>query len=370
MICFLVPAGEDVLMRDYLATWGQPLAPRMRILPYETLTRQREFESGLYILSALDRLAPGMERLVATWHAQLAASAGIRFLNHPARTLRRYALLTELSRAGINDFRAVRAADDLGGLRYPVFLRAERSHEGPLSPLLQSIAGVEAAIGRAIVQGHTLDDLLVVEHCDTIGQDGFYRKYAAFVVGRAILPRHLVFGRGWALKHADGEYTRDRMQEEFDFVRHNPHEAQLAEIVRVAGVEYGRIDYAIKDGRVETWEINLNPTICRGNRPSSGRVPPELEPLRNERNEFFFSRLRAALEAVDSTTTGSSPVSVVLDAHLARGALEPRRHQGRVSSAVKRALRPVKPWIEPIVTPLLPLLGRLARAAGRRAPGP
>ena len=29
----------------------------------------------------------------------------------------------------------------------------------------------------------------------------------------------------------------------------------------MAGVEYGRIDYAMKDGAMQVWEINLNATL-------------------------------------------------------------------------------------------------------------
>src|SRR5262249_42167607 len=41
-----------------------------------------------------------------------------------------------------------------------------------------------------------------------------------------------------------------------------PHRQALGEIFQAAGIEYGRIDYSVLDGRIVTWEINTNPTIA------------------------------------------------------------------------------------------------------------
>ena len=102
----------------------------MRIIHYEDLPDRARFERGTYILTALEYMSPPMLALLTAIHGQLAGVEGFRFLNHPVRTLRRFDLLRELERRGENPFRAVRAGGDLEGLRYPVFLRAERSHDG------------------------------------------------------------------------------------------------------------------------------------------------------------------------------------------------------------------------------------------------
>ncbi len=172
MIHFVVPAAQENLFHEYLAFWGRPVAERTSILHYETLLRRTLLERGTYVLSSLDQLGPAMESAVEEVHRQIAGKEGFRFLNHPFRALRRYDLLTELARLNWNDFRVVRAAGDLAGLRYPVFLRAERSHDGAISPLLRSARAVEAGIGRALVQGHRLRDLLVVEFCGTADAGG------------------------------------------------------------------------------------------------------------------------------------------------------------------------------------------------------
>jgi hypothetical protein len=41
----------------------------------------------------------------------------------------------------------------------------------------------------------------------------------------------------------------------------NPHARNVAEIFRIARNDYGRIDYTFVNGRLQTYEINLNPTV-------------------------------------------------------------------------------------------------------------
>jgi hypothetical protein len=366
VIYFVVPVAVDYTVSEYLGLWARDLAERFRILHYESLPARRSFERGTYVLAALDQLAPGMRRLVEQLHHRLSGEEGFRFLNHPTLTLRRFELLEELRRLNRNEFGAARAAEDLAALRYPVFLRSESSHEGALSPLLRSPREVEGAIGRALVLGRRLRDLLVVEFCETADEDGFYRKYAAFIVGDRVVARSLNYGRQWMLKHHGTEFSRSMVLEERDYVFRNPHGGQLSEIFEVARVRYGRIDYAVKEGRIQTWEINLNPTIGRGLRPPTTHVPGELQPIRQETKEHFYSGFRQAWEAVDLTPDAESAVPVGLDPGTIRAARSAEVQGGRLAKALRTVLRPVKPVLEPRAAPFFRMLGRLARAAGSR----
>jgi hypothetical protein len=143
-----------------------------------------------------------------------------------------------------------------------VFLRGEHDHDGRRSGLLRGRADLAAAIDALAAQGVDVDGLLVVEWCDTAGADGIYRKYSAFVVGATVLARHLMFSTDWQVKEAELR-TEDLLAEERAYVAANPHEAELRAIFSTAGVEYGRIDYAMLDGRIQVWEINTNPTIVK-----------------------------------------------------------------------------------------------------------
>ena len=102
--------------------------------------------------------------------------------------------------------------------------------------------------------------LLIEEFCDTRDASGLYRKYSAFAIGERIVPRHVFFSRDWLLK-APQLVAQELVAEELAYVRDNPHEAALREIFALARITYGRIDYALKDGRVQVWEINTNPQL-------------------------------------------------------------------------------------------------------------
>jgi hypothetical protein len=369
MIHYLAPATLDWTIREYLSRWGLAVSDRMRIAHYETLLRQERLERGTYVFSALCSLSAEMRGLLADLRTSLDGEPGFRFLNHPTETLRRFGLLDELARLGCNDFRAVRATGDLEGLRYPVFLRAESTHEGALSPLLHSRREIEAAIGRAIVRGRRLDNLLVVEFCDTSDARGYYRKFAAYVVGDRILPRSVEVGRAWMLKHSRSDFTREILEEERAYVVANPHREQLARIFSVARAEYGRIDYAVRDGRVQTWEINLHPTIGRGPGESHTLVPPELLPFREETKAIFYRAFQEAWTSVDLPATGRPPAPVVIGHRGA--AVRDSRIQGpsQATRLLRRSLGPLLRFGERIAAPILPVVARMARRGARAIDG-
>jgi hypothetical protein len=342
MIHFLAPAGER-LMYHYLEVRGRAIADRIQVIYYDHLPQR--FRGGTYVFAALEQLSAPMERLVESLYTQLAACDGVRILNRPGRTLRRYELLSELARRGCNDHRVVRASENFRSLRYPVFLRGERTHDGALSPLLRDASDVEAWIGRLLVMGRKLDELLVIEFNDTADAKGVYRKYAAFIIGDRILPRSLDYGHDWMLKRQGTQYTRDTLAEELEYVRTNPHERELREIFAIAGVEYGRIDYAVKNGRVQTWEINLHPTIGRGRDGSKYKAPTGLAAIHAETKDYMHARLREAWVAIDLQDHRTLPVT--LDPALVRAAIAtpPPGYRSPVVAAVRRALRPLKPLL-------------------------
>jgi hypothetical protein len=366
MIHFVVTKPLEHVVREYLDYWGRDVAPRMRVLHYEELPQRRRFEPGTYVLSGFELLSPGMLRLVTEIHGALAGRPGLRLLNDPARTLGRYELLTALHDRGWNDFRVARAGGDLAGLRYPVFLRAERSHDGAVSPLLHSPKELDEAIGRALLAGRRLKDLLAVEFCDTRNGTGWYRKYAAFVVGNRVLARSLDHGQSWMIKHERTTFTAEHAASELAFVTENPHARELAAIRRVAGVEYGRIDYGVRDGRVQTWEINLIPSIGRGLSPTNTPKPPEVEAIRRETKRRFYAAFREALEAVDLAPDGLPAVAVNIDPAIVRAARSRALTVPSPAGHLVRWLEPARPVLEPVAVRVLPFLGRLARRAAAR----
>ena len=168
------------------------------------------------------------------------------------------------------------------------------------------------------------------------------------------------------LKHAQCEFSEPMILEERAYIVGNPHEAQLREIFGIAGVEYGRIDYAIQDGRVQTWEINLHPTIGRGpGEDRTKKVPPELDPLRDVGKKHFHRGFAAAWEAVDISADGRAPVAVALDARTIAAARPSPAPRAGFAQALRRVARPLKPVLEPFSGPVFPFLARLARRGQR-----
>lgn len=371
MIHFVVPRPRDFAVVEYLEHWGKPVADRIRVLHYEALPRMERFPRGTWVLAALDQVSDPMLRLVEALHDGLSAAGGVRFLNDPRRTLRRLGLLQELHRRGLNRFTAVRADGDLDSLRYPVFLREERMHHGNLTPLLHSRAELDRAVGACMVRGFRPGEMLVVEFQDTGDDGGLYRKYAAFIVGERVVARSLALGRSWMLKHHGTEWSRPVVEEERDYILENPHAEQVARIARIAGVGYGRIDYALLDGEVQTWEINLNPTIGRGLRPPTGDFPEELRGIRDGAKDVFYRDFAQAFVAADTGSAEDDAVEVELDPELRdEAAAAPAvidtvaRPAGSRRRWARRLLRPLKPLLAPAASAAASLLWRVRRGRG------
>lgn len=361
MIYFVVPRDQEFGLWNYVERWGHGLIGLLSVVHYEDLPEWTSVPAGTYIFSALDQLSAGGTRMVSELVAQLRGSpSGGRVLNDPKRALLRFELLEELYHQGLNRHRAARATEDFGTLQFPVFLREEFRHSGSLSSLLRSRRELEGALGRAALKGYRLRELLVVEFCDTSDKDGVFRKYSAFGVGSEVIARGMALGHRWMLKQERSEFSEAMLLEERAYVLANPHEAQLRRIFAVAGIEYGRIDYAMKDGAVETWEINLNPTIGPG-RDGRMTTPEEFMAIRQVAGSHFYLRFHAALQAMDVASTASIPVAYSEECR--REALPMlRAHPAlRKFGPLVRALSPIRPLLDGAVRLLSPWVIRAAR---------
>jgi hypothetical protein len=382
MIHYLTLDGRT-MFSEYLEYWGKELADsEIRILRYEHLLRESRFQPGTYVFTTFDEMRGPMGRYVDALAAELRQSPHARIFNDPRRVLRRFDLHSELWRLGKNTFRSFRADGDLSAVRFPAFIRSEGAHDGALSPLLQSAEDIDTWIGRVLALGRPIDDLLVVEFCDTADAEGSYRKYAAFNVEGRICPRSLNYGRNWVLKFAGNDFSMAMAREELDYVQQNPHEEELREIFAIANIDYGRIDYSMLDGKVQSWEININPTIGRGLRPSSRTIDPELHGVREETKQVFYGSFNAAWAAVAAASPGrdAAPIELRIEPLVLDAARDDQRRRWRTRKAIVEAgLRLVKPLMKTPFRPLLRMLywgpqrvvrasaAPLFRALGRRA---
>jgi hypothetical protein len=306
MIRFLISRGHGYTHECLRKT---PQAPPIRLITYDQLLRACWLRRATYVFTDIDRLS--------FWDLELAARAflemkrlGLSVLNNPAKVKTRYALLHALHRAGLNDFNIYRADEINPSIRFPVFLRRNQLHDGPLTDLLHSARELENAIAAAVNGGTPMEHLVVIEFAAEPVQPGVYRKLAAFCVGDAIVPAISVHDAVWLVKYGQlGIAGEDLYRDELKLLQTNPFAEHLKKAFEIAGIEYGRADFGIYKGRVQIYEINTNPAV--------GRPPPHPFATRRESIRLCWDKYLEALRALDSG--GGWPV------RLPNGTLQRRR---------------------------------------------
>jgi len=319
--------------KRFLKDCGHVLRKDMHFIFYADLPYRKSLPNDVALFTDLERLDDTQIELAIAAEKQLQ-DAGACILNAPSRVLKRYDLLQKMHQDGINEFRAYRLHEDRTQFKYPVFLRLEREHQGSLSALLNNAAEVEEAIQTARERGLPENNLLLVEYCDVCDDDGLYRKYSAFMIGDRSFPRHVIAGRGWQSKSPDKVYENDDacLHQENEYLTKFPHEKEVRELFHSAGIDYGRIDYSLKNGKIQVWEINTNPNII-----------PEatLAPGRRAAQEQVHQKVRDALQQLLPATAKASSIPFVLTEELKRtwgvNSLTYVRHP------VERQLRAIEP---------------------------
>jgi hypothetical protein len=69
-----------------------------------------------------------------------------------------------------------------------------------------------------------------------------------------------------------GDVRSAMVEEELAYVSQNPHRDVLTKVFEIAGVDFGRVDYGIVEGKLAVYEINTNPKLPGFNR-SDDRNP-------------------------------------------------------------------------------------------------
>ncbi len=294
MICYFCTANNRMPIDRYLAAEvGTPLWARTLALTYEEAPSMASYPDGLYVFSDIELLSGDLRLAAGALHARLSASgARRRILNHPLQSMRRSELLSARARNGTNAFRAY-SPSQLADVhvRFPVFLRFADDHMGSRTGLLADPAALERALEEHAPTPLLREAILITEFEDCSDAEGIYRKYSAFCVDGVIIPRHVLFSRDWMQKNPDLLDSRF-LEEEGRYLVSNPHAEALRAMFAEARIEFGRIDYGIsKDGTIQVWEINTNPSILRiGYQWSGARAPVHRE---------FARQLRERLTELD-----------------------------------------------------------------------
>jgi len=252
----------------------------------------------------------------------------MRCLNDPRKVLLRHDLLTKLAENGINRFRVRRATESKPGLRFPLFVREENAHTGPLTPLLRDSRSLSRALLALRMRGHRTRDLLVIEHENLADQAGLIRKAAAFKVGDTIVAAHLLISRDWIIKWGESIWTEETLRSHLEYATANPHRHWLEGVFSLGGIDYGRCDYGICGEIKEVWEINLNATIGFGPGPTPPPLRPELEAILDQIREVHHGRLQIAFRDLDPEQSRER-ITIKLDPAVVAKARAERARQRR-----------------------------------------
>ena len=260
MLHFLTLPDRHKAIARYFKTWGSELRSRVRFHRFDALASAADLADGTYIFADVDRLSSAEQaHAQAIWERLAERGPAVRLLNDPGKCLRRYDLLRRLRADGRNAFNVYRL-DEIGPhLRFPVFLRLAERHTGALTPLLPDMASLQAAIAKQLAKGRQPEALIAIEFVDT-SENGLFRKFAATRIGDALIAYRVMYQRDWQVR---GPPLAEpfMIEAERRYQAENPHRAELLEVFRLANIEFGQIDYALLNGRIQVWEINTNPHL-------------------------------------------------------------------------------------------------------------
>jgi hypothetical protein len=303
---------------------------------YERLFRQKELRSGTWIFTDHERLS-NFEIALAARIAHRLEQGGARVLNHPARVLGRHDLLAALNAAGINQFSAWRCESRPRPNSFPVFIRNEYDHLSADLALIQNQPALDATLGRMRRDGIPLTGKLVIEYAGQEVSPGIWQRFATYRVGDRLISHHNVVDFRWAAKdvqdeqrlHAHPEFATF-LENERRFVEGNLYEDVLRRAFNLAGIDYGRADFSLLDGRPQIFEINTNPA-----HGSIRDIRRETHPQRIQTQQGAEARLYAALRGIDSGRgVDPEPTGRI---RLDDPALRPQQALRRLFTGMKRA---------------------------------
>ncbi|MCP4327196.1 MAG: hypothetical protein GY791_02005 [Alphaproteobacteria bacterium] len=281
--------GDEEVIVKWQEAFPEQFWQWFKFVRYDEIVEKQDVDVGHYIFADLERLTPEMRvKMDILWKALGDSGAPIRALNNPNRTAMRYELLRRLYDEGYNAYNVYRLTEVRRPERFPVFVRSENDHRGPRSGLVHNNDELDEALDGLIDRGLPRERILIEEFLDTADDKGMYRKYAVFKVGDEIIAAHIFFSNDWLIKK--WELTSDDiLREEAAFIARNPFEDQIRTVFELANIDYGRIDFSVIDGRIQTWEINTHPIV-------HGFSTDLAE--RRQVVEDFFRRLIGAFRAI------------------------------------------------------------------------
>lgn len=295
MINFVTTRSHAYTVRHLVRQLGDA-----RRWSYERLFRQKELRAGTWVFTDHERLS-AFEIALAAKVANKLEQGGSRVLNHPARVRGRHDLLKALHEAGINQFSVWRCESQPRPNSFPVFIRNEFDHLSSDFDLIADQQALDATIARMKENGIPLAGKLVIEYAGQEVSPGVWQRFATYRVGARLIAHHYTVDFRWAAKDVEDKKRLlahpmfdTFVENERRFVADNLYEDVLRQAFDLAGIDYGRADFSLVDGRPQIFEINTNPA-----HGSHRTIYRETFPVRVETQRLSEDRLYAALRAID-----------------------------------------------------------------------
>ena len=106
----------------------------------------------------------------------------------------------------------------------------------------------------------------------------------------------------WVAKDGEkGIAGQELYDDEHRIIAENRHGEELRPAFETGGIEFGRADFGLVDGRPQVYEINTNPTIAM--------IRKHPFPVRIAASRLFEEKFVAALAAID-TPAGGPPIKM------------------------------------------------------------
>ncbi len=163
MFLFLTTPGHGYTVEAFVRPLPGSDVPRCKVTTYDAVLRSTQTVKAVHVFTDLERLSDS-ELVAAANLYRALRDAGIPCLNDPARVMGRYQLLCNLFEEGINPFAVYRADGQPKPAQFPVFVRNESDHNGPMSALIKDQDELDEYLKRLVEGGRPLRGLLVIEY--------------------------------------------------------------------------------------------------------------------------------------------------------------------------------------------------------------
>jgi len=296
MIRFVVTEGHKYTVAAFGKGFGVSVPP-VAAISYAELFSSATTPAGTYIFADIERLVDSETVLAAEIYRVLRAADGCRVLNDPATVRIRYGLLRRLREAGLNDFDSYRADGCPRPSHFPVFVRRQAEHAHALSGLLRNQEELDRKLDELVTKGESLRGLIVIEFCAEPVAPGIFRRYGMFRIGEGMHLDHIVTEDSWNVKFGKLGLADEAMYEADHLaISENLFAEELRAAFELGGIDYGRADFGVVNGRPQVYEINTNPYV--------GSLSPHPSPIRSASSYLAHLRFARLLEEIYVPDTG------------------------------------------------------------------